>query len=231
MSIKILYIEDEMHLATIVKETLQMKGFDVVHLPDGLELKSQLTKFKPDICVFDVMLPHLDGFQLGQLVRNLYPQLPIIFLTAKSQTADVIEGFSSGGTDYLKKPFSLEELIVRINNQYKIGSNKQVVIPADPGKSISLGEFMYYPIRLELQHPTQRFKLSNREAEVLNELCKHKNVVIDRREMMKRIWQDDSYFISRNLDVYINKLRSYFSTGKGVEIITLKGKGYIFNAG
>lgn len=229
MAIKVLYVEDEMHLATIVYETLQLKGFDVLHLQNGLELKNKLSEFKPDVCVFDVMLPHIDGFQLGQIVRNLHPKLPIIYLTAKSQTSDVLEGFNAGGTDYLKKPFSLEELIVRINNQHKLSSNKIDQKAPNPTKPYKLGEFQYFPIKLELQHSSQNFKISNREAEVLNELCQNKNTVIDRRELMNKIWQDDSYFISRNLDVYINKLRSYFSIGTGVEIITLKGKGYIFN--
>src|SRR5690606_8614375 len=105
-----------------------------------------------------------------------------------------------------KKPFSLEELIVRINNQYKLSNNKIDQQSANPTKSYKLGEFLYYPIKLELQHATQNFKISNREAEVLNELCLNRNTVIDRRELMNKIWQDDSYFISRNLDVYINKI-------------------------
>lgn len=230
MSFRIFYVEDEGNLAMIVKETLILKGYIVQLETDGQHAMRNIADFKPDICVLDVMLPTVDGFSLGKYIRNKYPQIPIIFLTAKSQPKDVLEGFSSGGTDYLKKPFSIEELIARINSQLLLvhqgGNNINLSIQKQ--EAIPLGVFLYYPHRLSLVG-AETIQLSNREAEVLNVLCQQINTAIDRKTLMQEVWGDDSYFISRNLDVYIRKLRSYFSKGKGVAIITLKGKGYLFS--
>lgn len=229
MSYRILYIEDEDHLASIVKETMELKGYEVLHQKEGLKILESIPSFKPDICVLDVMLPYIDGFTLGNTIRKNYPALPIIFLTAKSQTKDVLEGFSSGGTDYLKKPFSMEELMARINNQVEI---RRQALPArveHKHKEFTLGSFVYNPDRMELRNAGDIIKLSNREAEIMNIFCLHQNTAIDRRDLMQIVWGDDSYFISRNLDVYIRRLRDYFVTGQGVEIITLKGKGYHFS--
>ncbi len=229
MSYRILYIEDEDHLASIVKETMELKGYEVLHQKEGLKVMETIPAFRPDICVLDVMLPYIDGFTLGNTIRKNYPSLPILFLTAKSQTKDVLEGFSSGGTDYLRKPFSMEELMARINNQVEI---RRQTLPArveHKQKEFVLGSFVYNPDRMELRRAEDSIKLSNREAEIMNIFCLHQNATIDRRELMQIVWGDDSYFISRNLDVYIRRLRDYFATGNGVEIITLKGKGYHFS--
>jgi DNA-binding response OmpR family regulator len=229
MSYRILYIEDEDHLASIVKETMELKGYEVLHQKEGLKVLETIPAFRPDICVLDVMLPYIDGFTLGNTIRKNYPSLPILFLTAKSQTKDVLEGFSSGGTDYLRKPFSMEELMARINNQVEI---RRQALPArveHKQKEFVLGSFIYNPDRMELRSTNDTIKLSNREAEIMNIFCLHQNTTIDRRELMQIVWGDDSYFISRNLDVYIRRLRDYFATGSGVEIITLKGKGYHFS--
>jgi len=228
MKPKVLYIEDEAYLARIVSETLETKGYEVLHKKDGTRILEWINSFRPDICVLDVMLPHIDGFSLGSTIRNLYPQLPVIFLTAKSQTQDLLEGFSSGGTDYLKKPFSMEELMVRIDNQIRLNN-----IQAAPGNTslpdaITLGAVVYTPARLTLQVNGDIIKISSREAEVLNLLCMHRNQLIERRKLLQLVWGDDSYFNSRNLDVYIKKLRSHFEAVPGVEILTLKGKGYHF---
>ncbi|RYZ50189.1 MAG: response regulator transcription factor [Sphingobacteriales bacterium] len=229
MSCKVLYIEDELHLANIVQETMQGKGYEVIHQPEGLKVMETLATFKADICVLDVMLPYLDGFSLAEIIRTQYPDLPIIFLTAKSQTKDVLDGFSSGGTDYLKKPFSMEELMARIDNQVQLYKRRPASHTAIRQTQFVFGSFVYHPDRLELRNGEQTIKLSNREAEIMNIFSAHQNVALDRRELMRIVWGDDSYFISRNLDVYIKRLRSYFTTGSGVEIITLKGKGYHFS--
>lgn len=229
MSYKVLYIEDEDHLASIVKETMELKGYDVFYQKDGRKVLEIIPRFKPDICVLDVMLPYMDGFSLGSRIRKIFPTLPILYLTAKSQTADVLEGFASGGTDYIKKPFSMEELMARINNQVNIGRYTQHQEKEAKQKIIKLGNFTYLPDRLELSCPNEIFKLSNRETEILNIFCLHQNEAIDRRALMQMVWGDDSYFISRNLDVYIRRLRDYLAKGKGIEIITLKGKGYHFS--
>lgn len=227
MSKKILYVEDEQFLAQIVKETLEMKGFEVVHHKDGGRVLESLRSFSPDVCVLDVMLPKVDGFTLGNSIRNLYPNLPIIFLTAKTQTEDVVKGFSSGGTDYLKKPFSIEELIIRIENQLRISTSSQQA-RQEIADEITLGTAKFYPKLYELHIDSKVRKLSNRESQVLSILCVNKNEAIERRLLLNEIWGDDSFFNSRNLDVYIRKLRGYFNTIDEVEIITLKGIGYHF---
>ena len=116
MKKKVLYVEDELHLARIIRETLEGCGYEVQHLKDGLRVLDAVAEMRPDICVLDVMLPHVDGFTVGSSIRQLYPSLPILYLTAKTQASDVVQGFSAGGTDFLRKPFSMEELMVRIEN-------------------------------------------------------------------------------------------------------------------
>lgn len=221
--IKILYVEDEPNLGTIVSETLEQKGFHVVLVKDGAKVLEEFKTYTPDICVLDVMLPHIDGFELGREIRKKYDQLPIIFLTAKTQTQDVVEGFSSGGTDYIRKPFSVDELVVRIHNQLHLKQQHNVVTD-----EISIGKFKFLPKKYELHTGKEIFKLSNREAEVLTIFTRHINQTIDRKHLLMEVWGDDSFFHSRNLDVYISKLREYFSSDKNIQIITLKGKGYQF---
>lgn len=224
---KVLYLEDEAHLARIVKESLERKGFDVLHRRDGTRVLEHLQSFVPDICVLDVMLPHIDGFTLGSMIRAAYPKLPIIFLTAKSQTNDVLAGFSAGGTDYLRKPFSMEELIVRLENQIRISTND---VPARPvAGEVMLGKLRFFPERYELRFADGRVqKLSHREAQLLGLLVQNSNRAVDRRLLLRAIWGDDSFFNSRNLDVYIRKLREYFSDDPELQLITLKGQGYHF---
>lgn len=226
MKTKVLYVEDEPFLARIVKETLELKGYEIMHSKDGGKVIDMLHEFRPDICILDVMLPNVDGFTLGSTIRNLSPRIPIIFLTAKSQTDDVLRGFSSGGTDYLKKPFSMEELMVRIDNQLKIAG---ALAGNDAGtKEIQLGTITFHPTRYELHTRNGVIKLSNRESEILVMLCKNMNAITDRRLLLHTVWGDDSFFNSRNLDVYMRKLREYLSSEPKIEIITLKGKGYHF---
>jgi DNA-binding response OmpR family regulator len=227
MKKKVLYIEDEPYLARIVKDTLELKGYEVSHRKDGVKITEHIASFSPDICLLDVMLPQIDGFTIANHIRNINPNIPVIFLTAKNQTEDLVKGFSSGGTDYLKKPFSMEELIVRMENQLKIMNRDSSAITSLP-EEVVLKNYKFYPGRFELHAPSGVIKLSNRESQILGMLCLHTNNTIDRRELLQIVWGDDSFFNSRNLDVYIRKLRGYFSTADGIEIVTLKGKGYHF---
>jgi DNA-binding response OmpR family regulator len=228
MKKKVFYVEDEPFLARIVKETLELKGYEVMHNANGNKVFEAITSFNPDICLLDVMLPHVDGFTIGNHVRNIYPNLPIIFLTAKTQPDDIIKGFSSGGTDYLKKPFTMEELMVRMENQMKLMKANNTEVENLPDE-IDLKGYKFYPGKFELHTGKEVIKLSNRESQILKMLCSHQNKPIDRKVLLQMVWGDDSFFNSRNLDVYIRKLRSYFSEGAGIEIITLKGVGYHFS--
>jgi len=227
MKSKILYIEDEPYLGKIVNETLQKQGFEVVWKTDGATVLGSFTTFSPDICIVDIMLPNVDGYTLCQQIRKLHPTLPIIFLTAKTETSDLVKGFESGGTDYIRKPFSIEELIVRIHNQLRLLEGVKSDLKDQP-EEIILGKYRLYSRRYVLQTPTKKIKLSQREMEVLSLLVAHRNHNLDRKQLLLAVWGDDSFFNSRTLDVYIRKLRKYFSEDPTIEIVTLKGKGYLF---
>jgi DNA-binding response OmpR family regulator len=220
---KILYIEDEVSLAKIVKESLESRDFDVLHLDDGEFVMNEITSFQPDICLVDVMLPKKDGFTIGNEIRQLYPNLPIVFITARDQTKDVLKGFESGGNDYIKKPFSLEELIIRIKNLYTLtkGQNDQ-----KENASYRIGLYTYNPKTLDLIVQDTVKKLSYREAQLLMILFETKGEIVNRKYILDTLWGDDHFFNSRNLDVYITKLRNYLKSDPNIEIITLKGVGY-----
>ncbi|HEX6225740.1 MAG TPA: response regulator transcription factor [Chryseolinea sp.] len=221
---KILYVEDEPFLGRIVKESLESREFDVLMVTDGINAVSTFAKEKPDICVFDIMLPTKDGYSIAREIRQMNLTVPIIFVTAKNQTEDVLKGFESGGNDYIRKPFSMEELIVRVNNLLKLAAHKNSKIP----ETVSLGKFEFVPLRFELKCGGSVRKLSNRESTLLQLLTENKNATVLRKEILLKLWGDDSFFNSRNLDVYITKLRDYLKEDKAIEIITIKGIGYQF---
>jgi two-component system, OmpR family, response regulator VicR len=229
MKHKILYVEDEPFLSKVVKETLEHQGFEVQLVKDGALVVQAFDRFEPDICVLDVMLPNIDGFALGRIIKVRRPEIPIIFLTAKSFTEDVLTGFEVGATDYVRKPFSIEELIVRIQNQLRLRMNT----PVQPAvaQPIQLGSYIFSPDRLELKYGEEHIKLSYRETQVLSLLTTNLNQPTDRKELLLAVWGDDSFFNSRTLDVYIRKLRTYLQNDPKIEIITLKGKGYVFHVG
>lgn len=227
MKKKILYIEDEPFLGKIVKESLEAQNFNVCLEIDGSKVLDAFKNFSPDICILDVMLPNVDGFSLGKTIRSIEPRVPIIFLTAKSQTEDLLKGFESGGTDYIKKPFSLEELIARINNQLNIAENSTKISMAIP-EQIRIGKFTFHPDIYQLEFGNESIRLSHRESQLLHQFCLHQNQVLDRKNLLLAVWGDDSFFNSRTLDVYIRKLREHFAADQGIQIITLKGKGYHF---
>ena len=225
--LKLLYAEDEIFLGKIVKESLESRGFDIHMVADGREVIRAFHDFKPDVCVLDVMMPHRDGFELAKEIRNSNPVMPIIFLTAKTQTEDVLQGFMSGGNDYLKKPFSMEELIIRIRNLHSLATG--VHSKSDIFKeSYNLGNYTFSTQLQELKHGDEIKKLSFREAELLKILSENVNQRVNRKDILMKVWGDDSYFNSRNLDVYITKLREYFRKDARIEIVTLKGIGYLF---
>lgn len=222
---RILYVEDEQFLGKIVLESLESRGFEVVMESDGARVVDLFMSASPDICVLDVMLPNRDGFSLAEAIRKLNPAVPILFLTAKTQTEDVVRGFSAGGNDFLKKPFSMEELIVRIRNLLQLTSG---MIAEQHGDRIVLGQFTFYQDRQLLSGPGAERKLSYRESELLSYLYRHRNAIIDRRQLLHAIWGNDSFFNSRNLDVYITRLRGYLRHDPALEILTIKGVGYRF---
>lgn len=228
---KILYIEDEPFLGKIVKESLESRQFLVRMLTDGVDALETFQSFQPDICVLDIMLPTKDGLSVGKEIKALDSQIPIIFLTAKNQTEDVLKGFKMGGNDYMRKPFSMEELIVRIDNLLELTGSLTNRNQKSNGNAITIGQYQYDPVKYELSLKGKVEKLSHREAELLRIFLEKPQEIVERRHILKTIWGDDSFFNSRNLDVYVTKLRGYFKQDPDIQIITLKGVGYRFVVG
>jgi DNA-binding response OmpR family regulator len=227
-SFKVLYAEDELFLGKIVKESLESRGYEVLMESDGAKATALFKKSNPDICVLDIMLPNKDGFTIADEIRELNEEVPIIFLTAKTQTEDVVKGFSVGGNDYIRKPFSMEELIVRIQNLLK---NKNEAPQKINGGTLTVGKFQFQVNRQTLGNGKEERKLSYRESELLKLLYENRDKIIDRKDILNLLWGNDSFFNSRNLDVYITKLRGYLKEDSSLEIITIKGIGYRFVAG
>jgi DNA-binding response OmpR family regulator len=225
---KVFYVEDELFLGKIVKESLESRGFEVIMESDGGKATASFKKSSPDICVLDVMLPNKDGFTIADEIRDLNEDVPIIFLTAKTQTEDVVKGFSLGGNDYIRKPFSMEELIVRIQNALRNKSEAPQKINTD---SVTMGKYNFHLNRQLLSDGKEDRKLSYRESELLKLLYENREKIIDRKDILNLLWGNDNFFNSRNLDVYITKLRSYLKEDPSLEIITIKGIGYRFVTG
>lgn len=220
---KVLYVEDETFLAKIVSETLESRGYDVVLEEDGGKALQRFSDVKPDVCVLDIMLPNKDGFTIADEIREKDTEVPIIFLSARSQTSDVLNGFKLGANDYIRKPFSIEELIVRIENVLR---NKTA--PVEEQEEVKIGQYTFNIRRQTLNHPEEQRKLSYRESELLKLLCENRDKIVERSEILTLLWGSDSFFNSRTLDVYITKLRGYLKHDPSIEIITIKGIGYRF---
>lgn len=220
---KVLYVEDEIFLAKIVSETLQSRGYEVIMESDGAKVLAKFDVVKPDVCVLDIMLPNKDGFAIADEIREKNSNIPIIFLTAKSDVGDVVNGFKMGGNDYIRKPFSMEELIVRIENVLKRNNT-----PEETGEEVTLGKYNFNIKRQVLSFEDEDRKLSYRESELLKLLYESRDKIVERREILNLLWGSDSFFNSRNLDVYITKLRGYLKSDPSLEILTIKGIGYRF---
>jgi len=224
---KVLYVEDEPFLGRIVKESLESRAFDVHMVTDGKDAVQAYTTIKPDISILDIMLPGKDGYTIAREIRQIHETSPIIFVTAKNETDDVLKGFDAGGNDYIRKPFSMEELIVRINNLLQLTIQKGNKTP----ENITIGKYEFIPLRYELRKGDLVKKLSHRESTLLQLLLDSRNATLPRKDILMKLWGDDSFFNSRNLDVYITKLRDYLREDDAIEIITIKGVGYQFTVG
>lgn len=220
--LKILLCEDDENLGMLLREFLQAKGFDADLYPDGEKGYAAFLKGQYDMCVLDVMMPRKDGFSLAQDIRNVNPEMPIIFLTAKTLKDDVLEGFKIGADDYITKPFSMEELVFRIGAILRRVKGKKV-------KEITvyqLGKYTFDTQKQVLITSDSTQKLTTKETELLALLCRHANEVLERNYALKTIWIDDNYFNARSMDVYITKLRKLLRDDESVQIINIHGKGY-----
>lgn len=218
---KVLFIEDEPALGMIVKDSLAYRGFDVLYAANGIEGLEQFRQHQPDIVVADIMMPDMDGFTMAEHIRRDDPHTPIIFLTARSQTADVVRGFELGGNDYLKKPFSLDELVARINALLRVGGSR-----AGATGTLKIGRYIFDPAKQKLSVDDREVTLSHREAELLRRLYQQRNEVLGRSEVLNELWGDDSFFNGRSLDVFITKLRRYLREDPKIQIINIRGRGY-----
>lgn len=218
--IKLLLAEDEPSLALIIKESLETRDFEVFHAENGEEAYELYKKHHPDILVLDVMMPIKDGFTLAKEIRKENNTIPIIFLTAKSQTKDVIEGFEHGGNDYLKKPFSMEELIVRVKallNRVRLQQNNE---------HIAIGNYIFNYIKQTLHFNNETEILTHREAELLFQLSQKRNTILERSYVLNKLWGNDDFFNARSMDVFISKLRKKLKKDETIQIINVRGYGY-----
>jgi DNA-binding response OmpR family regulator len=219
---KILFVEDDVNLGFVTKDNLEMSGYEVVHCLDGKSAADIFLKENFDICVFDVMLPELDGFELAKLVRKNNTDIPVIFLTAKSLKEDKLYGLRIGADDYLTKPFSIEELLLKIDIFLKRSGFK---IPPE-NLPIYLGIYSFDFQNLSLAADNKVQTLTYREGELLDFLIKNKNKVVPRDEILNKIWGDDSYFNGRSLDVFISRLRKYLKDDPNVRIENIHSVGF-----
>jgi DNA-binding response OmpR family regulator len=222
MIAKILLVEDDPSLGFVVKDNLTHKGYELTLCVNGEEGQAAFEAGHFDLCVLDVMMPKKDGFSLAKSIREKNSSVPILFITAKSMLEDKIEGFTSGGDDYIVKPFSMEELCLRI----EVFLRRSTPQPASPEASFSLGDFHFDCKNLTLQNPSGSKTLTQKEADVLKLLCLNKDRVMKREEILKSVWGDDDYFMGRSLDVFISKLRKYLKEDPNVEIVNYHGVGF-----
>jgi len=218
----ILLCEDEESLGMLVREYLQAKGYDAELYLDGETGYRAFMKSKFDMCLLDVMMPKMDGFTLAKEIRLVNSEVPIIFLTAKNLKEDILEGFKLGGDDYLTKPFSMDELVYRMEailRRVRVKTMRNVT-------RYQLGKFLFDTQRSVLINGDEQIKLTTKECELLTMLCVHVNHVLERELALKTIWIDDNYFNARSMDVYITKLRKHLKDDPSVEINNVHGKGY-----
>ena len=220
---KILLLEDDPNLGSILQEHLHMKGFDVKLCPNGEEGQSAYRREKFDLCLVDVMMPRKDGFTFARELRAEDQETPLIFLTAKSLKEDKIEGFKLGCDDYVTKPFSIEELVFRIEAVLKRSNVRTAV---DEAQTVfEIGAYTFDSTRQLLTYKSSQLKLTPKESELLRLLCLHINETVERDYALRTIWGNESYFSGRSMDVFVSKLRKYLKDDKTVEIMGIHGKG------
>lgn len=220
--LKILLAEDDPNLGTLLRTFLTSKGFEVSLAQNGKTAFERFNREPFDFCVFDVMMPELDGFSLAEQIRKIDKKVPILFLTAKSLKDDVLEGFKMGADDYVTKPFEMTELLARINAILR----RVEVNEGNTEEKYQLGSIAYDPETRLLHHDGEEKKLTTKENQLLNLLVKNQNDVLDRHAALEAIWGEDNYFNGRSMDVYIAKLRKLLKEEERIEILNIHGQGF-----
>lgn len=222
----ILLVEDDLDFGNILQEYLSIHEFHVVWLKDGEEALKRIHKSHFDICVFDVMMPKLDGFSLAEKVIEYNPEIYFVFLTARNHKEDKIKGLKLGADDYIIKPFEAEELILRIKNIIKRTQKKAV--GSTSNTSFSIGKYQFFKTRLELKYKDSIQRLTEKEAALIQFLFEHKNQLLKRNEILEAIWKADDFFTGRSMDVFISRLRKYFKEDASIKIESIRGVGLEF---
>lgn len=224
---RILYVEDDVDLSFVTKDNLEIKGFEITYCKDGKEGLQAFRNNEFDLCILDVMLPEMDGFTLAKKIRETNEDIPILFLSAKSLKEDRIEGLVVGGDDYITKPFSIQELVLKIEiflKRNKISTGK------NSSKSVfQIGDYNFNSQTLELTSKKSSKRLTSREAELLKYLCLNQDKIVKKEDILLDVWDSDSYFNSRSLDVFISRLRKYLKEDPGIQINNIHGIGFILS--
>ena len=228
MSAKILLAEDDQNFGDVLKSYLSLNGYNVDLANDGLKAYDYFKNNNYDLCILDVMMPKLDGFELAQKIKTKNQKMSIIFLTAKTLKEDIIEGFKVGADDYITKPFNSEELLYRVKAVLKRSDKSKTDLDI---KEFTFGNFHFeFPIRIltftDKSGKVTKQKLSPKEAQLLRLFCLHKNEILPRDIALKEIWKKNDYFTARSMDVFVTKLRNYLSVDENLEIINIHGNGF-----
>jgi DNA-binding response OmpR family regulator len=224
--VKVLLAEDDMSLGYVIKDNLQDAGYEVVLCPDGQTAIEKFDKTQYDICLLDVMMPNKDGFTVARKIRQQSDMVPILFLTAKSMEEDKVKGFLTGADDYITKPFSMQELLLRMD----VFIRRSRKLHADQVQEFSIGQMRFSYTDLKLHTSSETFTLTQKEADLLKFLCEHANHILKRDEVLLNVWGKDDYFLGRSMDVFMTKLRKYFKADPNIILETIHGVGFRFNA-
>jgi len=224
--IRILYVEDDMNLGFVTKDNLHKKGYEITLIQDGLAASQAFAQQKFDLCILDVMLPKIDGFALAQKIRDKDKNVPIIFLTAKALLEDRLAGFKLGGDDYITKPFSIDELVSKIEVFLK--RSKVYASNTEEKNMYHIGNYDFDFKELTLKNKTHTYELTLREAELLRMFSLNRNQVVRREAILHQVWGEDNYYIGRSLDVFVSRLRKMFADDEKIQIENVRGVGFKF---
>lgn len=222
MKARLLYVEDDASLGFVTKDNLLLQGYDITHCLDGKQALAAIQQQSFDLCILDVMLPGIDGFQIAEQIRKTDKQTPIIFLTAKSLKEDKIHGLKLGGDDYITKPFSMEELLLKI----EIFLKRRTLTEVSQQNEFKVGQYIFDYSNYRLKHGDSSCTMTQREGDLLKFFIDHPNQLLKRSFILEQLWGEDDYFLGRSLDVFISRLRKYLSKDTSLKIENIHGVGF-----
>ena len=220
----VLFAEDDASLAFMVKDVLEEEGYKVVHCADGQTAIETFDKTKFDLCLLDIMMPNKDGYTVAKKIRQQTDVLPILFLSTKSQEGDRLKGYDTGADDYIAKPFSMPELLRKIEVFIRRTKKLHSAVPEE----YSIGSLKFSPTDLKIQTHAEAFNITQKEADLLRFFCEHANKVLKREEVLLNVWGKDDFFLGRSMDVYMTKIRKYLKADPSVSLETIHGIGFRF---